>query len=127
MRLPAGGLPGIANAPPEATRTEPPDLAQSFPRPRYQSPRRRRSAPVELALLSVAALGVVFGDIGTSPLYAFRECFNPLHGLAPAPEAVLGVLSLIIWAVLLVVSVKYLVVVMRLGNRGEGGILALLA
>src|SRR5262245_41740140 len=127
MRLPAGGLPGIANRLPEALPREPPQLARSLPRPRYQSRRPRRSAPVELTLLSLAALGVVFGDIGTSPLYAFRECFNPLHGLEPAPEAVLGVLSLIIWALLLVVSVKYLVVVMRLGNRGEGGILALLA
>jgi KUP system potassium uptake protein len=80
-----------------------------------------------LAALSLAALGVVYGDIGTSPLYALRECFNPAHGLPPTPEAVLGVLSLVLWALLVVVTVKYVLFVVRLDNRGEGGIMALLA
>ncbi len=75
----------------------------------------------------LTALGVVFGDIGTSPLYAFRECFNPEYGIAPTAENVSGVLSLIVWSLTLVVSVKYLVYVMRADNRGEGGILAMFA
>jgi len=77
--------------------------------------------------LMLAALGVVFGDIGTSPLYAFRECFHGAHGMAPDPPHVLGVLSLIVWSLVVIVSLKYLVFVMRAANRGEGGILALLA
>src|SRR6266851_5451472 len=80
-----------------------------------------------LAALSLAALGVVYGDIGTSPLYAFRECFKPEFGLAPTPAAVYGVLSLIVWSLILVVSVKYLGFIMQADNQGEGGILALLA
>src|SRR5271169_757551 len=80
-----------------------------------------------LAGLSVAALGIVFGDIGTSPVYTFRECFNPEHGLALQPENVLGVLSLIVWALILIVAVKYVLLIMRADNQGEGGILALLA
>jgi len=87
------------------------------------------SAPTgrRLAGLSMAALGIVYGDIGTSPLYAFKECFAPGHG-APANAAnVLGVLSLIIWALILIVTVKYLVYVLRADNKGEGGILALMA
>ena len=80
-----------------------------------------------LAALSLTALGVVYGDIGTSPLYAFRECFRPEYGLSADTDAVYGVLSLIVWALILVVSVKYLIVMLRLDNRGEGGIMALLA
>jgi KUP system potassium uptake protein len=80
-----------------------------------------------LARLSLVALGVVYGDIGTSPLYAFRECFNPQYGLAPTVASVYGVLSLIVWSLILIVSVKYLVLILRLDNRGEGGIMALLA
>jgi KUP system potassium uptake protein len=80
-----------------------------------------------LAALSLGALGVVYGDIGTSPLYAFRECFKPEYGLPLDVVAVRGVLSLIVWALILVVTVKYLVLMLRLDNRGEGGIMALLA
>ncbi len=80
-----------------------------------------------LAKLSLGALGVVFGDIGTSPLYAFKECLRGPHGAAPTHENVLGVLSLIFWAITLVVSFKYLTFIMRAHNRGEGGIFALLA
>jgi KUP system potassium uptake protein len=77
--------------------------------------------------LSLGALAVVYGDIGTSPLYAVRECFDPLHGVQPTLPNVLGVLSLITWALILVICVKYLTLVMRADNEGEGGILALLA
>jgi K+ transporter len=73
-----------------------------------------------LAGLSLAALGVVFGDIGTSPVYTFRECFNPEHGLPLSPENVLGALSLIVWALILVVAVKYVSLIMRADNHGEG-------
>jgi KUP system potassium uptake protein len=73
------------------------------------------------------ALGVVYGDIGTSPLYAIKECFKPGYGLAPTPVNVYGVLSLIVWALMLVVSVKYVLFILRADNRGEGGVLALLA
>ncbi|OIO09739.1 MAG: potassium transporter Kup [Elusimicrobia bacterium CG1_02_63_36] len=78
-----------------------------------------------LAWLSLGALGVVYGDIGTSPLYAIRECFHGPHGMATTPGNILGVLSLIIWSLILIVSFKYLVVVLRADNQGEGGILAL--
>jgi len=76
--------------------------------------------------LALSALGVVYGDIGTSPLYAFRECFSGERPLAVTADNVLGILSLIVWSLILVVSVKYLLYVMRADNRGEGGILALL-
>ena len=80
-----------------------------------------------LAVLTLGALGVVYGDIGTSPLYALRECFHGLHGVAPTRENVLGVLSLIFWSLTLIISIKYILFVMRADNKGEGGILALLA
>ncbi|MDB4914842.1 MAG: Low affinity potassium transport system protein kup [Gemmatimonadetes bacterium] len=80
-----------------------------------------------LAVLSITALGVVYGDIGTSPLYALRECFKKEYGITPTPSNILGVLSLILWSLILVVSVKYIVFILRADNRGEGGILALLA
>jgi len=79
------------------------------------------------AALALGALGIVFGDIGTSPLYALHECFLPGHGVEPTEENVLGVLSLVVWSLTLVVSVKYLVFIMRADNKGEGGIFALLA
>jgi KUP system potassium uptake protein len=78
------------------------------------------------AQLALLALGVVYGDIGTSPLYALRECFAG-HGLAVERETVLGVVSLIFWALAAIVSVKYLLYVLEADNRGEGGILALMA
>jgi KUP system potassium uptake protein len=79
-----------------------------------------------LFTLCLAALGIVYGDIGTSPLYALRECFTGKHGVAPTPENVLGILSLIFWSLVIIVTLKYHVYVLRLDNRGEGGILALL-
>ena len=80
-----------------------------------------------LAGLMLGALGVVYGDIGTSPLYALRECFNKEHGVVATPENVMGLLSLICWSLILVVTVKYLMFVLRADNKGEGGILSLLA
>ncbi|MDF3030926.1 MAG: kup [Moraxellaceae bacterium] len=80
-----------------------------------------------LAALTFGALGVVFGDIGTSPLYALKECFNPSHGIPLNHDNVLGVLSLIFWSITIVVSIKYLLFIMRADNNGEGGIMALLA
>jgi KUP system potassium uptake protein len=77
--------------------------------------------------LALGALGVVYGDIGTSPLYALRECFHGAHALVLTRANVLGILSLIFWSLLLVISVKYLLFVMRADNRGEGGILALIS
>jgi KUP system potassium uptake protein len=80
-----------------------------------------------LLITSLGALGVVFGDIGTSPLYAFRESFRAADGLSVDVQSVMGILSLMFWALILVVSVKYLIYVMRADNHGEGGILALTA
>lgn len=83
----------------------------------------RKLAPA----LLLATLGVVYGDIGTSPLYAFKESLAGQHGVGVTPEAVYGVLSMIFWVVTLVVSIKYVLLVLRANNDGEGGILALLA
>jgi KUP system potassium uptake protein len=85
----------------------------------------RHSGRTPLFALTLTAVGVVYGDIGTSPLYAMRECFFGSHSVPPTHENVLGVLSLIIYALLLVVSIKYIAIVMRADNQGEGGILAL--
>ena len=80
-----------------------------------------------LAALAFTALGVVYGDIGTSPLYAIKECFAGLHSVPPTAQNVIGVLSLIFWSINFVVSFKYVSFVLRADNRGEGGVLALLA
>ena len=80
-----------------------------------------------IAGLAIGALGIVFGDIGTSPLYTMRECFAPEHGIPMNPDNILGVLSLLLWALILTICVKYMFVVMRADNRGEGGILSLMA
>src|SRR5437588_8671943 len=77
---------------------------------------------------TIGALGVVYGDIGTSPLYALKEAAKAAsHGGTLAPEAILGVASLILWALLLIISLKYALLILRADNRGEGGIVALLA
>ncbi|HVJ43303.1 MAG TPA: KUP/HAK/KT family potassium transporter, partial [Dongiaceae bacterium] len=83
----------------------------------------RKSLPT----LAIGAIGVVYGDIGTSPLYAFKECFSSHHGLSIDVTNVYGILSLIFWSVMLVVSFKYVTIVLRADNGGEGGSLALLA
>jgi KUP system potassium uptake protein len=105
------------------TRTDAQDIRdRPAAEPTTEQPRGRY-----LFTLSLGALGVVYGDIGTSPLYAIRECFHGKYGVPVTPANVLGVLSLIVWSLIIVVSVKYLVFVMRADNRGEGGILALMA
>jgi len=81
----------------------------------------------KIGALTLGAIGVVYGDIGTSPLYALKECLSPHHGLGPSRDNVLGLLSLMTWSLIMVVSVKYLAFIMRAENRGQGGILALLA
>jgi KUP system potassium uptake protein len=91
------------------------------PEPQDNVSRRRATTA-----LGLAALGVVYGDIGTSPLYAIRECFHGPHAVEVNRVNVLGVLSLVIWSLVLVVSVKYVAVLLRADNRGEGGILALM-
>ncbi|HTT13277.1 MAG TPA: potassium transporter Kup [Burkholderiaceae bacterium] len=90
----------------------------SDPDPRLKKP---------IAGLTLAALGVVYGDIGTSPLYAAKETFNPDYGIALNPANILGGLSTIFWSLMVVVSLKYVILIMRADNKGEGGIMALLA
>jgi KUP system potassium uptake protein len=85
------------------------------------------SSPKGATALTVSALGIVFGDIGTSPLYTLHECLSGEHGASPTSQNVHGILSMIFWSLMLVVGVKYLTFIMRADNRGEGGILALLA
>lgn len=80
-----------------------------------------------LPAITVAAIGVVFGDIGTSPLYALKEIFNGHHPIPVTPENILGILSMVVWSIVALVSVKYVAIIMRADNRGEGGSLALLA
>lgn len=80
-----------------------------------------------LLTLALAALGVVYGDIGTSPLYALREAFHGTHSIPVSPGNVLGVLSLVFWSLIIVVTIKYHVVIIRADNKGEGGVLALMA
>jgi len=101
---------------------EAPDEITQDPATEVAAGSRKRTA-----LLMLGALAVVFGDIGTSPLYALRECFIGSHGAALTPENILGVLSLFFWGLTLEVSIKYLTVIFRADNDGEGGILALLA
>ena len=86
-----------------------------------------RSTRQDLARLALGALGVVYGDIGTSPLYTLRECFGESAAINPTHGDILGILSLIFWSLILVVTVKYVLFMLRADNRGEGGILALMA
>ncbi len=90
----------------------------------YQSGKQSKTQQAALAL---AALGVVYGDIGTSPLYTMKEVFSGNHPIPLTPDNVLGILSLIVWALIVIVSIKYVVFIMRADNRGEGGIMALIA
>ncbi len=80
-----------------------------------------------LAALSLTALGIVFGDIGTSPIYALRESFHSANGIVADQANVLGVLSLILWSLIIVISIKYLTFVMRADNNRQGGVIALTA
>ena len=84
-------------------------------------------AHASVPVLVLAAIGVVFGDIGTSPLYALKECFSPEHGIPYSEGAVLGIIAMIFWSLILVVTVKYVIFVLRADNNGEGGVLSLMA
>src|SRR5262249_30234950 len=87
-----------------------------------------RRLPTWPTAASLGALGIVYGDIGTSPLYALREAVKAASADgSPSPAAVMGVVSLIIWSLVLVISIKYAILILRADNRGEGGIVALLA
>jgi KUP system potassium uptake protein len=86
-----------------------------------------RDFNLSLAGLSLAALGVVFGDIGTSPLYTLKTVLDVTGGAHPEPATILSALSLILWTLIIVTSLKYVTIVLRVDNEGEGGILALMA
>ncbi len=88
--------------------------------------RTRKKSPAALAALTLAALGIVYGDIGTSPLYALKEIFHGGH-VAATPDNILGVLSLIFWTITVVISLKYVLLILRADNHGEGGLIAMLA
>jgi KUP system potassium uptake protein len=122
---PATSVPTLAASPPAPPASEPApaSIASSLAPPADESHRPHGPLPA----LTLAALGIVFGDIGTSPLYTLNECIQGEHGVGTSAPAVLGVLSLIFWSLTMVVTVKYLAFVMRADNHGEGGILALLA
>jgi KUP system potassium uptake protein len=86
-----------------------------------------KTGAARLPALILGAVGVVYGDIGTSPLYAVQESFNPIHGIAIVPANVIGVISVMVWTLITIVAVKYVVLILRADNRGEGGIMALTA
>ena len=96
-------------------------------RPAHQPPPGGKSHSASKSALAVGAIGIVFGDIGTSPLYAFRETFSGAHSLALDNAHILGVISLIFWSMTLVVSIQYVTILMRADNKGQGGSLALVA
>src|SRR5687768_13705552 len=106
---------------PRGERSPAPD--ESIP-PSSPSPARSPHPPLNRWALMLGAIGVVFGDIGTSPLYALKECFSPAspHHIAATSSNVLGVLSLVFWSLLMVIVVKYLTFIMRADNQGAGGI-----
>ncbi len=87
----------------------------------------KETSGTDLPKLTLTALGIVFGDIGTSPLYALRECFHGEYGIAVSSENIFGVLSLMFWSLIMIVTIKYLAFVVRADNNGEGGVLALTA
>lgn len=91
-----------------------------------QADRPHSPAPPSLPVSMLGALGVVYGDVGTSPLYTLKETFGGLHPVPPTPDNILGVLSLVFWSLILVISIKYVLFVMRADNHGEGGVMALM-
>ncbi len=116
----------MSEAPSGETPPQPPAGDGAAPQPPAGSGTTPQPpAPDSTALLAVAALGVVFGDIGTSPLYALRECFAGSAALPVTSANVLGIVSVLLWTLALTVSIKYIVFVLRADNRGQGGILAL--
>lgn len=98
------------------------------PQSAVPSPEKHAHHPkAPLSHLALAALGIIYGDIGTSPLYTIKECFTGTHGIAPTPANVLGILSMVFWSLMGVVSLKYVIFVLRADNKGEGGTFSLLA
>ena len=105
-----------------------PSAPEVTPAPEEKPPRVRRRHHKGMAALSLGALGIVFGDIGTSPLYALQTVFAAdQHAVRPTEAGVYGVISLVFWAITIIVSIKYVVFIMRADNEGEGGIMALIA
>lgn len=92
-----------------------------------ESPVRETGPGTAFRALVLSALGVVFGDIGTSPLYALKEASHAASRGGVSPDVVLGVLSLVLWSLIVVISIKYCIFILRADNRGEGGIIAILA
>lgn len=117
----------LLRCPNEAVNAVLPTLPRPVPQfaPPASPDHGTNSSKQRLLFLCLASLGIVYGDIGTSPLYALRECFYGEHAVPPTSANILGVLSLILWALILIISVKYLILILRADNRGEGGILAL--
>src|SRR4051794_7434970 len=111
----------------ELMTSEPTDLVTRGPAPASAADEARVGHRASLAALSLGALGVVFGDIGTSPLYTLKECLLTLGSPEAQAEGLFGILSLMFWALVMVVTVKYVCFIMRADNHGEGGIFALLA
>jgi KUP system potassium uptake protein len=126
---PAPAQPALAPAEAAPAAAAPAEAAPAASVPALHHPHHADADPKgrRLALLTLTALGVVYGDIGTSPLYAMLECFKPTYGLTPTLVNVYGILSLIVWSLVLVVSVKYVAFILRADNKGEGGVYALLA
>jgi KUP system potassium uptake protein len=119
----ATGVASPAATPPEGAPASPDEVSQHADHGHPpEKPTGRR-----LAFLTLTALGVVYGDIGTSPLYTIRETFSPEYGLTPNTANVYGILCLVFWSLMLVVVFKYLIFILRADNRGEGGVLAMLA
>ena len=124
MRVASGRMTDVdpASLTPDES-VDPPDEAP--PPPRVA---RRPGAKTGMAALTVGALGVVFGDIGTSPLYALQTVFAAdHHAVHPTQTTVYGVISLVFWTITIIVSIKYVTLIMRADNEGEGGIMALIA
>jgi K+ transporter len=105
---------------------DPPQAPRPFPEEEHRAPGAHRSRGTGTLVLTLGALGVVYGDIGTSPLYAMREAFHGAHGLALTAANILGVASLAVWSLILMISLKYVTFILRADNHGEGGTLALL-
>ncbi len=119
--------PPLLKPPQAAANVELHATSGMFPAAALHSPHDDHPHGKRLAILTLTALGVVYGDIGTSPLYSIKECFSPMYHLQATRENVFGVLSLIVWTLTLVISVKYINFILRADNRGEGGTFALLA
>ncbi len=122
--VPVGPAPPVSSEAPAPAMPPPPGDETLSPEHPHAAAGGHREGLLKLA---AGAIGVVFGDIGTSPIYAFRETFAGHHKLVPDMVNVLGVLSLIFWSMMVVVTIKYVVIIMRADNKGEGGSLALLA